>query len=92
MASPSKQIMTTLYEQDFYLRIEETAHSLRRHAFEALDINHLTEEAEAMSRRKKRELRSSLIVLPGTLRKGYLISANQYQISVFCLNNFLCFQ
>jgi hypothetical protein len=66
MASPSKQIMTTLYEQDFYLRIEETAHSLRRHAFEALDINHLTEEAEAMSRRKKRELRSPLIVLPGT--------------------------
>jgi ornithine carbamoyltransferase len=83
MASPSKQIMTTLYEQDFYLRIEETAHSLRRHAFEALDINHLTEEAEAMSRRKKRELRSpSLFCLAPSERVIlFLPASTRYRFS-----------
>jgi hypothetical protein len=55
--------MTTLYETDFNLWIEETAKTLKAGDFGALDLENLIEEIESMGRNNRREVRSRLIVL-----------------------------
>jgi hypothetical protein len=59
----SQTITTTLYEQDFYLWLNETAQKLKNKDFEAIDLENLIEEIESMGRSEKRELSSRLIVL-----------------------------
>lgn len=55
--------LSTLYEQDFYLWLNETAQKLKDKEFEAIDLDHLIEEIESMGRSEKRELSSRLIIL-----------------------------
>ncbi len=53
----------TLYEQDFYLWLEQTAELLKAGQLEKLDIPHLIEEIESMGRSEKQALRSNLEVI-----------------------------
>ncbi|WAS04565.1 DUF29 domain-containing protein [Gloeomargaritales cyanobacterium VI4D9] len=55
--------VTNLYEQDFYLWLEETAELLKTGKFEKLDIENLIEEIESMGRSEKQALRSNLEVI-----------------------------
>ena len=55
--------MTTLYDTDFNLWIEETAQTLKAGNFGALDLENLIEEIESMGRSDKREIYSRLILL-----------------------------
>ena len=57
------------YEQDFYIWLTENARFLREKNLAKIDIEHLAEELEAMSRREKRELISRLTVLMAHLLK-----------------------
>jgi hypothetical protein len=48
------------YDQDFNLWIEQTVLLLKAGRFDQLDIEHLVDELESMSRRDKREIISRL--------------------------------
>jgi predicted DNA-binding ribbon-helix-helix protein len=64
-----------LYEQDYYRWLEQTALSLRKQAFNQLDLEHLIEEIEDMGRSEKRAIESNLrVVLLHLLKWKY-----QYQ-------------
>ena len=61
-----KQLTTTpqlLYEQDFNLWVEQTTQLLRSGQFEGLDLEHLVEELEGLTKRDKRDLENRLTVL-----------------------------
>lgn len=58
-----------LYEQDIHAWTKQTAQLLRQHRFQDLDIEHLVEELETMSRRDRQELVSRLKILLGHLLK-----------------------
>jgi hypothetical protein len=49
-----------LYDRDFVGWAEATAQHLRNHNWNALDLNHLIEEIEDLSKRERDKLRSSL--------------------------------
>ncbi len=51
-----------LYEQDYYHWLEQTALSLRKRAFDQLDLENLIEEIEDMGRSEKRATESNLRV------------------------------
>lgn len=53
----------SLYEEDFYGWLQETANLLKEHRFEKLDLENLIEEIETMGRSEKRELESRLTVI-----------------------------
>lgn len=53
----------SLYECDFLLWTEETAHQLKVKDFERLDLANLIEEIESLGRSEKKELKSRLLVL-----------------------------
>lgn len=55
--------LSSLYEQDFYLWIEETIQLLKAEKFLELDRNNLIEELESMGRSEKRAIESNLRVL-----------------------------
>ncbi|APB32731.1 hypothetical protein GlitD10_0420 [Gloeomargarita lithophora Alchichica-D10] len=55
--------VTTLYEQDFYLWLEQTAELLKTGKFEKLDVRHLLEEIKGMSSSQRQALRSNLEVI-----------------------------
>ncbi len=55
--------MATTYEQDLSAWAREQARLMRERRFEALDIEHLAEEIEDMSRSDRRELTSRLTIL-----------------------------
>jgi hypothetical protein len=57
------QPTSLLYEQDFYLWLQQTAQLLKVRNFEEVDWDNLIEEIESMGRSEKRELKSRLIVL-----------------------------
>lgn len=61
--------MTTLYETDFNLWIEQTVNQLKSGDIKGLDLDNLIEEIESMGRNNKREVRSRLIVLMAHLLK-----------------------
>ncbi len=48
----------SLYQEDFYRWLQETANLLKEHRFEKLDLENLIEEIETMGRSEKRELES----------------------------------
>jgi predicted DNA-binding ribbon-helix-helix protein len=52
-----------LYEQDYYSWLEQTALSLRKQAFDQLDLENLIEEIEDMGRSEKQALESNLRVV-----------------------------
>jgi hypothetical protein len=53
-------ISTTLYQQDYHLWLERTAHLLRERKLDQIDYENLIEEIETMGRRDKKALRSNL--------------------------------
>ncbi|WP_013323046.1 DUF29 domain-containing protein [Gloeothece verrucosa] len=55
--------MAQLYDQDFYLWIEETHELLKNRKFDELDLENLLEEIAAMGRSEKRELKTRLVVI-----------------------------
>ena len=54
---------TSLYEQDFYLWIQETVELLKKGQLEQLDIENLIEEVDSMGKSQRKELKTRLIVL-----------------------------
>ncbi|MFW5724195.1 MAG: DUF29 domain-containing protein [Halochromatium sp.] len=61
--------ISDLYEHDIHAWTQQTAQLLRQHRFHELDIEHLVEELETMSRRDRQELISRLKILLGHLLK-----------------------
>jgi hypothetical protein len=59
----SSDSKTSLYDQDFYLWIEQTVQALKNRDLNRLDWDNLIEEVESMGRSEKRELRSRLLVV-----------------------------
>ncbi|UFP94331.1 DUF29 domain-containing protein [Gloeobacter morelensis] len=59
----------TLYTQDFYRWTFEQAQLVRERRWDVLDVEHVTEELEALGRSERRELRSRLEILTGHLLK-----------------------
>ncbi|BAC89422.1 DUF29 domain-containing protein [Gloeobacter violaceus] len=59
----------TLYTQDFYRWTFEQAQLVRERRWDALDVEHVAEELEALGRSERRELRSRLEILTGHLLK-----------------------
>jgi hypothetical protein len=52
-----------VYEQDFQLWLEQTIDLLKAKDFDGIDLEHLVDELESMSRRDKREILSRLDVI-----------------------------
>lgn len=66
---------TTLYETDFNQWIEETAKTLKEGNFQALDLENLIEEIEALGRSEKHELANRLeVLLEHLLKRCYMDS------------------
>jgi hypothetical protein len=59
----------TLYEQDFYLWIEQTIRQLRNREFESLDLENLIEELADLGKSEKNTLKSNLKILLAHLLK-----------------------
>ena|SRR5690606_41098160 len=53
MATRIRPSPERLYDEDFYVWTQEQAELLRRRQFEALDLDHLIEEVEALGRAEK---------------------------------------
>jgi hypothetical protein len=54
---------TSLYEQDFYLWIQNTVELLKKGKLEQLDIENLIEEIDSMGKSQRKELKTRLTVL-----------------------------
>ena len=67
--SPSSQITSNLYEEDFYAWTQEQAKLLRERVWDSLDIENLAEEIESLGKQVRQELRNRLGVLLGHLLK-----------------------
>ncbi|MEA5508506.1 DUF29 domain-containing protein [Crocosphaera sp. UHCC 0190] len=66
----------SLYEQDFFLWLEDTATKLREGEFSEIDLEALTEEIEALGRSEKQELENRLeVLLAHLLKRIYIDSA-----------------
>jgi hypothetical protein len=65
----SSSSKTSLYNQDFYLWIEQTVQALKNRDLNRLDWENLIEEVESMGRSEKRELKSRLLVVMEHLLK-----------------------
>jgi Domain of unknown function DUF29 len=55
--------LNRLYETDFAEWVDRTVQLLRKRQFAEVDLDHLIEEIEALSKRDKREIQSRLIIL-----------------------------
>lgn len=55
--------LSTLYEQDYVLWLEQTAHLLRSDRFPDVDVENLIEEIEDMGKSQKQALKSNLRIL-----------------------------
>lgn len=60
MVAEIKPINPALYENDYHLWLQETLACLEKQNFQQLDLAHLIEEVESLSRRDKRKLESLL--------------------------------
>ena len=67
--SPSSQITSNLYEEDFYAWTQEQAKLLRSRVWDSLDIENLAEEIESLGKQVRQELRNRLGILLGHLLK-----------------------
>jgi hypothetical protein len=76
----------SLYDQDFLLWIETTAHLLKEQRFTEIDLENLIEEVESMGRSNKSALRSNLVVVLLHLLKWKYQSekrTNSWKASIF---------
>ena len=65
-------MLQTLYEQDFYAWVEQTAELLRSHHWDTLDLEHLIEEVVDLGKSQQRALQSALrLVLSHLLKWKY---------------------
>ncbi|MEH2387546.1 MAG: DUF29 domain-containing protein [Nostoc sp.] len=72
MKSIELQILKTLYEQDFYAWVEQTAELLRLQHWDTLDLEHLIEEVVDLGKSQQRALQSALrLVLSHLLKWKY---------------------
>ena len=53
-------MLQTLYEQDFYAWVEQTAELLQLHHWDTLDLEHLIEEVVDLGESQQRGLQSAL--------------------------------
>jgi predicted DNA-binding ribbon-helix-helix protein len=77
--------LSTLYEQDYYLWLEQTAHLLRERRFQNVDVENLVEEIEDMGRSQKDALYSNLkVVLMHLLKWKYQqdLRSNSWRASI----------
>ncbi len=74
---------TTLYEQDFYLWLEQTVHLLKSGQLEEVDVQYLIEEIEGMSSSQRQALRSNLEVILVHLLK-YKYQPDKHSNSWLC--------
>ena len=65
----SQASLTSLYEQDFQLWIEQTINCLKNDHFNTLDTNHLIEELNDLGSSNKAALESNLAILIAHLLK-----------------------
>ena len=66
------QMLQTLYEQDFYAWVEQTAELLQSHQWDTLDLEHLVEEVVDLGKSQQRALQSALrLVLSHLLKWKY---------------------
>ncbi|WP_242057983.1 MULTISPECIES: DUF29 family protein [Nostoc] len=56
MKSTELQMLKTLYEQDFYAWVEQTAALLQSHQWDTLDLKHLIEEVVDLGKSQQRPL------------------------------------
>ncbi|BAY77543.1 hypothetical protein NIES25_40060 [Nostoc linckia NIES-25] len=72
MKSIELQMLETLYEQDFYAWVEQTAALLQSHQWDTLDLEHLIEEVVDLGKSQQRALQSALrLVLSHLLKWKY---------------------
>jgi hypothetical protein len=65
-------MLQTLYEQDFYAWVKQTAELLQSHEWDALDLEHLIEEVVDLGKSQQRALQSALrLVLSHLLKWKY---------------------
>jgi hypothetical protein len=65
----SSDLVTNLYEVDFYAWTQEQSSLLSRGQWQSLDIENLVEEIESLGKQQKQELRNRLAILIGHLLK-----------------------
>ncbi|WP_375510520.1 DUF29 domain-containing protein [uncultured Nostoc sp.] len=66
------QMLQSLYEQDFFAWVEQTAELLRSHDWDTLDLEHLIEEVVDLGKSQQRALQSALrLVLSHLLKWKY---------------------
>ncbi|MBH8565075.1 DUF29 domain-containing protein [Nostoc sp. CENA67] len=72
MQSRELQMLQTLYEQDYYAWVKQTAELLQSHQWEALDLDNLIEEVVDLGKSQQRALQSALrLVLSHLLKWKY---------------------
>ncbi|MBN3907688.1 MAG: DUF29 domain-containing protein [Nostoc sp. NMS1] len=72
MKSIELQMLQTLYEQDFYAWVEQTAELLRSHHWDTLDLENLIQEVVDLGKSQQRDLQSALrLVLSHLLKWKY---------------------
>lgn len=76
----NKITVSTLYNQDFALWIEETVNQLKSGDFHQVDWENLIEEFESLGKRDKRELKNRLITLfEHILKRKYVPLSDCYR-------------
>jgi hypothetical protein len=72
------KVQGNLYDQDFYLWLEQTVKTLREKQFTNLDLDNLIEEIEAMGRSEKREIKNRLeVIFEHLLKLKYWLSEKE---------------
>ncbi|CAN5793341.1 hypothetical protein BH10CHL1_BH10CHL1_09820 [soil metagenome] len=61
--------LAQVYEQDYYTWLTANANLIRQGKLAEIDVDHIAEELEALSKREKRELVSRLTILLAHLLK-----------------------
>lgn len=82
MTSPTEPALPTLYDQDYYLWLQETIAQLGSKQFSRLDRENLIEELESMGRSDKRAIKSLLTrLIEHLLKLAYWTSERSYNQS-----------
>jgi hypothetical protein len=61
--TPTTSLLFDLYEQDYYLWLQDTVKLLQEKKLSEIDVIHLIEEIEDMGRSEKRAVESNLVVV-----------------------------
>lgn len=85
MHSRELQMLQTLYEQDYYAWVNQTAELLQSHQWRALDLEHLIEEVVGFGKNQQLALQSALrLVLSHLLKWKYQLElrTRSWQITI----------